>query len=184
MPPEVVALQAEAGQEFHRAAHAVERHADARCRRRVPAIRRPATTIRTIRTTRPPGSTGTAAEKHGEVFRFAKAMIAFRKAHPSIARSRFWRDDVEWFGPAGPVDFGAPQRRLSPARREPGRLRSLCHDQWRPARHRFRGAARRDGLDGRRRHGRPIAIRHRRTGIARARGRARDIASRPALSSC
>ena len=25
-------------------------------------------------------------------------MIAFRKAHPGIARSRFWRDDVSWFG--------------------------------------------------------------------------------------
>jgi glycogen operon protein len=39
-----------------------------------------------------------------DMFRFVKGMIAFRKAHPSIARSRFWRDDVDWFGPAGPVD--------------------------------------------------------------------------------
>ena len=28
-------------------------------------------------------------------------MIAFRKRHPSLARSRFWRDDVRWFGPRG-----------------------------------------------------------------------------------
>jgi glycogen operon protein len=28
-------------------------------------------------------------------------MIAFRKAHPTIARSRYWREDVRWYG-AGP----------------------------------------------------------------------------------
>ncbi len=33
--------------------------------------------------------------------RFTGAMIAFRKAHPSIARSCFWRDDVAWFGADG-----------------------------------------------------------------------------------
>ena len=33
-----------------------------------------------------------------DVFRFFKNMIAFRKAHPSIARSRFWREDVHWYG--------------------------------------------------------------------------------------
>jgi glycogen operon protein len=34
---------------------------------------------------------------HG-VFRFVQGMIAFRKSHPSIARSQFWRDDVSWYG--------------------------------------------------------------------------------------
>jgi len=33
-----------------------------------------------------------------DIFRFFKGMIAFRKAHPSICRSRFWRDDVSWYG--------------------------------------------------------------------------------------
>jgi glycogen operon protein len=33
-----------------------------------------------------------------DFFRFAKSMIAFRKAHPSIARSRYWREDVTWHG--------------------------------------------------------------------------------------
>ena len=28
----------------------------------------------------------------------SSGMIAFRKAHPSICRSRFWRDDVRWYG--------------------------------------------------------------------------------------
>lgn len=36
--------------------------------------------------------------KNGDIFRFFKHMIAFRKRHPSIARSRFWRDDVCWYG--------------------------------------------------------------------------------------
>ncbi|SMF48400.1 glycogen operon protein [Tistlia consotensis] len=48
-------------------------------------------------------------EPNREIFRFAKAMIAFRKAHPGIARSRFWRDDVSWFGPSGPVDLGSQE---------------------------------------------------------------------------
>jgi len=45
-------------------------------------------------------------EQHGEFFRFFKLMIAFRKAHRSIGRSTFWRDDVSWYGPDGPVDLG------------------------------------------------------------------------------
>jgi isoamylase len=38
-------------------------------------------------------------------WRFVQQMIAFRKAHPSIARSRFWREDIRWFGARGVVDF-------------------------------------------------------------------------------
>jgi glycogen operon protein len=33
-----------------------------------------------------------------DVYRFFKQMIAFRKAHPSIGRRRFWRNDVSWHG--------------------------------------------------------------------------------------
>jgi isoamylase len=40
-----------------------------------------------------------------DIFRFFKAMIAFRKAHPSLARSRFWRDDISWYGVNGQVDL-------------------------------------------------------------------------------
>ena len=39
------------------------------------------------------------------MFRFFKGMIAFRKAHPSLARSRFWRDDVRWYGVDRQVDL-------------------------------------------------------------------------------
>jgi isoamylase len=45
-------------------------------------------------------------KKNSDVFRFCKGMIAFRKAHPSLARSRFWRDDVSWYGVRGQVDLG------------------------------------------------------------------------------
>jgi glycogen operon protein len=52
-------------------------------------------------------------EPNRDVFRFFKLMIAFRKAHPSIGRLTFWRDAVKWFGPDGPVDFGAEFRCLA-----------------------------------------------------------------------
>lgn len=45
-------------------------------------------------------------EKNRDVFRFFKMMIAFRKAHPSLGRSRFWREDVSWYGINGNVDSG------------------------------------------------------------------------------
>jgi len=38
-------------------------------------------------------------------FRFCRVMIAFRKAHPSICRSRFWRDDVRWRGVSAAADL-------------------------------------------------------------------------------
>lgn len=40
-----------------------------------------------------------------DIFRFFKHMIAFRKAHPSISRSRYWRDDIRWYGAAGEPDL-------------------------------------------------------------------------------
>jgi isoamylase len=36
--------------------------------------------------------------KNQDMFRFFKKMIAFRKGHPSLGRSRFWREDVRWYG--------------------------------------------------------------------------------------
>ena len=42
---------------------------------------------------------------NSDVYRFFKLMIAFRKAHPSIARSRFWRDDVHWYGVGAAPDI-------------------------------------------------------------------------------
>ncbi len=36
-------------------------------------------------------------EEFADMRRFVKLAIAFRKQHPSLARSRFWRDDVRWY---------------------------------------------------------------------------------------
>jgi isoamylase len=52
-------------------------------------------------------------EANREVFRFFKLMIAFRKSHACIGRPVFWRADVLWHGPNGPVDFGYESRCLA-----------------------------------------------------------------------
>lgn len=44
-------------------------------------------------------------EKHADFFTFFTKMIAFRKAHPSLCRSRFWREDVRWFGLNGALNL-------------------------------------------------------------------------------
>ncbi|HEB56100.1 MAG TPA: glycogen-debranching protein [Gammaproteobacteria bacterium] len=43
-------------------------------------------------------------EDNREMFRFFQKMIAFRKNHPSLGRSRFWREDVHWYGVGPDVD--------------------------------------------------------------------------------
>ncbi len=48
-----------------------------------------------------------------DIFRFFKLMIAFRKTHPSLARSRFWREDVHWYGVGPVVDLADNSRSLA-----------------------------------------------------------------------
>ena len=48
-----------------------------------------------------------------DMFRFVKLAIAFRKAHRSIGRSRFWRDDVRWYGVGPSADLSAESRSLA-----------------------------------------------------------------------
>jgi len=50
---------------------------------------------------------------HGDVHRFFKQAIAFRKAHPSLGRSRFWRDDVSWHGVGPRPDLSPASRTLA-----------------------------------------------------------------------
>ena len=51
---------------------------------------------------------------NADFFRFVRGMIGFRKAHPSIARSQYWRDDVTWYGAAGKdPDFSPEGRTLA-----------------------------------------------------------------------
>jgi glycogen operon protein len=41
-------------------------------------------------------------------------MIAFRKSHPSIARSPYWREDISWYGRTGKaVDFSPSGQTLA-----------------------------------------------------------------------
>ncbi|MBA4418013.1 MAG: glycogen-debranching protein [Syntrophus sp. (in: bacteria)] len=48
-----------------------------------------------------------------DIFRFFKLMIAFRKAHPSLGRSRFWREDVRWHGLEDKADIGYDSHSLA-----------------------------------------------------------------------
>jgi len=48
-----------------------------------------------------------------DVFRFFKNMIAFRKAHPSLCRSRYWREDISWYGTGPTVDLSSESRSLA-----------------------------------------------------------------------
>jgi glycogen operon protein len=43
-------------------------------------------------------------QKNQDIVRFFTLMIAFRKAHPSLGRSRFWREDIHWYGVGPEVD--------------------------------------------------------------------------------
>jgi glycogen operon protein len=48
-----------------------------------------------------------------DIFRFFKGMIAFRKSHPSLCRSRFWREDISWYGTGPTVDLLPESRSLA-----------------------------------------------------------------------
>jgi isoamylase len=52
-------------------------------------------------------------ERNQDVFRFFKNMIAFRKSHPSLCRSRFWREDISWYGVGPDVDLSPYSRSLA-----------------------------------------------------------------------
>ena len=40
-------------------------------------------------------------------------MIAFRRNHPSLSRSRFWREDVSWYGVGPTVDLSHDSHSLA-----------------------------------------------------------------------
>jgi isoamylase len=50
---------------------------------------------------------------NADIHRFFKSMIAFRRAHPTLGRGRFWRDDVSWYGVAGPPDLRFESRSVA-----------------------------------------------------------------------
>ena len=52
-------------------------------------------------------------KEHADIHQFVRQMIAFRRSHPSISRSRFWREDVRWYGTGHLVDMSHNSRQLA-----------------------------------------------------------------------
>jgi isoamylase len=52
-------------------------------------------------------------EFNRDIYRFCKNMIAFRKNHPTLSRSRFWRQDVAWYGTGVAADLSPDSRSLA-----------------------------------------------------------------------
>jgi len=52
-------------------------------------------------------------ERHQEIYRFARGMIAFRLAHPILSIDQFYADaEVHWFGPQGGLpNWTAPEEK-------------------------------------------------------------------------
>ena len=61
-------------------------------------------------------------------------MIAFRKARPWIGRSRYWREDVHWYGTSGSVDFDAESRTLAYCLHGESDLYVMINAFWEPVR--------------------------------------------------
>ena len=54
-----------------------------------------------------------ALRRNQDIHRFFKQAIAFRKAHPSLGRSRFWREDVRWHGVGPTPDLSRDSRSVA-----------------------------------------------------------------------
>jgi len=52
-------------------------------------------------------------QKNRDIFYFFKKMIRFRKRHPSLSRSRFWREDVTWYGTGEKPDLSQHSHSLA-----------------------------------------------------------------------
>jgi isoamylase len=52
-------------------------------------------------------------EQNRDMFRFFKHLIAFRKSRQMLGCSRYWRDDVRWYGATGEPDLGHESRTLA-----------------------------------------------------------------------
>jgi len=67
-------------------------------------------------------------QQHSGIYRFARGMIAFRRAHPVVAAEQFYTDaTIQWFSPqGGSPDWSDPDgRQLACVIRENGN-RSIC----------------------------------------------------------
>jgi isoamylase len=75
-------------------------------------------------------------ERNRDMHRFFKRMIAFRKAHPSIGRSTFWREDVRWYGVGREADLSSGSHTLAyclhGASQGDGDLYVMINAYWEP----------------------------------------------------
>lgn len=65
-------------------------------------------------------------EEHSDIFRFARGVLALRRAHPVLRREAFYTDEtIHWFNPYGktPDWLNRSERRLACLIREPGERR-------------------------------------------------------------
>jgi glycogen operon protein len=85
-------------------------------------------------------------EKNRDMFRFFQRMIAFRKSRRMLGRSRFWREDLQWYGANGQPDLTHESRslawRLRGAQFGEGDLYVMINAQYQPVKvHIQEGAA-------------------------------------------
>jgi len=52
-------------------------------------------------------------EQNRAMFRFFQGMIAFRKSRRMLGRSRFWREDLQWYGATGEPDLTHESRSIA-----------------------------------------------------------------------
>ena len=53
-------------------------------------------------------------QRHAEIYRFTRGMIAFRKAHPVLRKEEFYTDaEIKWFAPDGGTPHWADQQQKS-----------------------------------------------------------------------
>jgi len=67
-------------------------------------------------------------ERHADVFRFTRGMIAFRRAHPILSEERFYTDaEIHWFRPQGGLpNWAEPKEKQVGCVIREGEQRALC----------------------------------------------------------
>jgi len=70
----------------------------------------------------------TRLERHKDVFRFTRGMIAFRRAHPILSEEHFYTDaEIHWFGPQGGLpDWAEPKEKQLGCLIHEDEQRALC----------------------------------------------------------
>ena len=70
----------------------------------------------------------TRLERHKDVFRFTRGMIAFRRAHPILSEEHFYTDaEIHWFGPQGGLpNWAEPREKRLGCLIQEDEQRALC----------------------------------------------------------